>query len=205
MCCRSWGDCWMSKLGEVCEILNGYAFQSQKYVSEGIRVIRITNVQKGYIEDKDPKFYPIELSDELSKYMLESGDLLLSLTGNVGRSAVLTTEYLPAALNQRVACLRIKNKRILKSFLFYVLNSDSFEQKCIMAANGIAQKNLSTEWLKEFEIPDVSLSKQQEITATLDKITHTIDLCNSILEKLDLLVKSQKVEQMFVSSEEVAA
>lgn len=53
------------KLGEVCEILNGFAFKSSLYVNEGIRIIRITNVQKGYIEDSDPKYYPIEYTNSI--------------------------------------------------------------------------------------------------------------------------------------------
>jgi len=184
----------VSKLGEICHILNGYAFKSEKYVDSGIRIIRITNVQKGYIEDSDPKFYPLDQQNELSKYMLEIGDLLMSLTGNVGRVAVLTEPFLPAGLNQRVACLRLKSDDIYKPFLFHILNSDYFESKCIEAANGIAQKNLSTEWLKDFEIPLPPLETQKQIAANLDKVTHTINLCNEILEKLDLLVKARFVE-----------
>ncbi len=116
------------KLGNVCSILNGFAFRSEKYVHEGIRIIRISNVQKGYIEDKVPAFYPYN-SEEAIKYELECGDILISLTGNVGRVAILTAEFLPATLNQRVACLRIKNESKLdKSFLFNYLHSDRFEQ-----------------------------------------------------------------------------
>lgn len=184
----------MVKLGEICSVLNGYAFKSEKYVNEGIRIIRITNVQKGYIEDNDPKFYPAEYFSELSKYMLKNGDLLMSLTGNVGRVAILNNDFIPAALNQRVACLRLKSTEILKRYLFHVLNSDYFEQACIIASNGIAQKNLSTEWLKEFEIPVFPLNKQKQISENFDKVTRTIDLCNAILEKLDLLVKARFVE-----------
>ena len=69
----------------------------------------------------------------------------MSLTGNVGRVAKLSKEFLPAALNQRVACLRIKDGVILdKAFLFNLLNSDYFEQQCIAASKGVAQKNMST-------------------------------------------------------------
>ena len=96
------------RVGDACEILNGYAFKSEKYVASGIRVIRIANVQKGYVEDTDPAFYPEDYLG-IDKYMLKEGDLLMSLTGNVGRVAILQKEMLPAALNQRVACLRIKN------------------------------------------------------------------------------------------------
>lgn len=87
------------KLGDVCEILNGYAFKSQEYVDHGIRVIRITNVQKGCVIDDDPKFYPLTSESSLSNYMLVEDDLLMSLTGNVGRVGLLGKEFLPAALN----------------------------------------------------------------------------------------------------------
>ena len=184
----------MTKLGNICNILNGYAFKSEKYVDSGIRVIRITNVQKGYIEDSEPKFYSFDYADELSRYILENGDLLMSLTGNVGRVGVLSEKFLPAALNQRVACLRLKDNEIFKPFLFHFLNSDYFEQMCINASKGIAQKNLSTEWLKDVYIPDYSAEQQEQIADTLDKVTHTIDTCNAILEKLDLLVKSRFIE-----------
>ena len=70
------------RLGDACDILNGFAFKSENYVDSGIRVIRIANVQKGYIEDNTPVFYPLE-TNELDKYMLEEGDLLMALTGNI--------------------------------------------------------------------------------------------------------------------------
>ena len=76
------------KIGDACEILNGFAFRSENYATSGIRVIRIANVQKGFIEDSTPAFYPLN-SSGLDKYMLEEGDLLMSLTGNVGRVALL--------------------------------------------------------------------------------------------------------------------
>lgn len=77
------------KLNDVCEILNGYAFKSANYVNSGIRIIRITNVQNGYIEDKEPRFYPLSREREIQKYILKENDILISLTGNVGRVALL--------------------------------------------------------------------------------------------------------------------
>lgn len=149
-------------LGKICDILNGYAFKSSNYVSDGIRVIRITNVQKGYIADGDPKYYPIDTQDTLKKYMLNQDDLLVSLTGNVGRVGLLPKSLLPAALNQRVACLRLKKsiEGIDTKYLFHALNSDVFENACINSSNGIAQKNLSTEWLKDYHIPLYSVEEQ---------------------------------------------
>ena len=181
------------RIGDVCNILNGYAFKSDNYVNEGIRIIRIANVQKGYIEDDAPIFYPLG-SKGLDKYMLEDGDLLISLTGNVGRVALLQKEMLPAALNQRVACLRIKTDKIKKEFLFHVLNSDFFEHRCIQSSKGVAQKNMSTEWLKDYEIPLYSIEKQLKIIEVLNNMRSVISLRNIELSELNNLIKSRFVE-----------
>ena len=181
------------KIGDICEILNGFAFRSEKYINSGVRIIRISNVQKGYIEDTNPVFYP-KNECELDKYMLESGDLLMSLTGNVGRVAIVSDDFLPAALNQRVACLRMKSNKILKGFLFHILNSDFFEQKSILSSKGVAQKNMSTEWLKGYEIPLYSENKQKEIVAILDGIRACIVFRKKELDLLDNLIKARFVE-----------
>ena len=181
------------RIGDVCDILNGYAFKSDRYVKSGIRVIRIANVQKGFIEDNTPVFYSID-SSELEKYMLEENDLLISLTGNVGRVALLQKEMLPAALNQRGACLRLKTDMVNKFFLFHILNNDYFEQQCIQASNGVAQKNMSTEWLKDYEIPLYSIEKQIEVVKILDKVRRIINSRTEEILKLDNLVRGRFVE-----------
>lgn len=181
------------RLGDACEILNGFAFKSENYVDSGIRVIRIANVQKGYIEDNTPAFYPLD-SVGLDKYMLEEGDLLISLTGNVGRVAILEKEFLPAALNQRVACLRLKTSRLTKGYLFHILNGNLFEQQCIQSSKGVAQKNMSTEWLKNYEIPLYSKEKQDIITKILDKTYNVISCRQQEIQKFDDLIKARFVE-----------
>ena len=184
----------MAKLGEVCDILNGYAFKSNQYTASGVRIIRISNVQKGYIEDKSPVYYPCD-DENVKKYELKQNDLLISLTGNVGRTALLEEKFLPAALNQRVSCIRLKEPdKVLKTYLFHLLNSDYFEQQCMKAAEGVAQKNLSPKWLFEYKIPIYSIERQKEISNTLDKIDLLIILRKQQLAKLDELVKARFVE-----------
>ena len=182
------------RLGDVCEILNGYAFKSDKYVDSGIRVIRITNVQKGFIEDNSPAFYSITEKENLKDYELHENDLLISLTGNVGRVALLSKEMLPAALNQRVGCIRIKDKNLLISYLFTFLNSDKFEYDCIYSARGIAQKNMSTEWLKNYIIPLPPIEVQKKIANNLNTCTKIIKKHNKQLNNFDLLIKSRFIE-----------
>ncbi len=182
------------RLGDVCEILNGYAFKSDKYVDSGIRVIRITNVQKGFIEDNSPAFYPITEKETLKDYELHENDLLISLTGNVGRVALLSKEMLPAALNQRVGCIRIRDKNLLISYLFTFLNSDKFESDCIYSARGIAQKNMSTEWLKNYLIPLPPIEVQIKIANNLNTCSKIIKKHNKQLNNFDLLIKSRFIE-----------
>ena len=184
------------KLGEVCEILNGFAFKSSLYVNEGIRIIRITNVQKGYIEDSDPKYYPIEYTNSIEKYILKENDLLMSLTGNVGRVGLISKTMLPAALNQRVACLRTIDSLISKEYVFQFLNSDLFEQSAIRSSNGVAQKNLSTDWLKKVEITYPSVEQQELITSTLNLIERLICCRKKQNKKFNELVKS-RFNEMF--------
>lgn len=160
------------KLGEVCEILNGFAFKSKEYVTDGVRVIRISDVQSGHISDKDLVFYPLEKIREIGKYILKNGDLVMSLTGNPGRVAIISNKNIPCALNQRVACLRAKN--ISNSYLYYIFNNFEFETIAYANSTGGAQKNLSTTWLGDFLIPIPSKPEQERIVKILDTFTDSI-------------------------------
>ena len=179
-------------LGEICEIINGYNFKSSNYVSDGVRVIRITNVQQGYLEDKEPVYY--SYSDEIKKYMLEENDLLMSLTGNVGRVGLLNKSFLPAGLNQRVACIRNVNSSFSTKFLFYYFNNELFRNKAILNSNGVAQLNLSTEWLKKIKIPYFDKKMQDQITEKFDKLTSLIEKNKNLINYLNNIVKSQFIE-----------
>ena len=183
------------KLGEICNILNGYAFKSKEYVEDGIRIIRITNVQKGIIQDTDPKYYKIDKIETLKNYMLKENDLLISLTGNVGRVGQISKELLPAGLNQRVGCIRIKEEKDVNiDYLYQYFNSYNFERDCINNSKGIAQKNLSTEWLKNYKIKIPSLDEQKRIAIELRHLQRIKDLKQQQLKELEQLIKSQFVE-----------
>ena len=161
-------------IGDVCEILNGYAFKSGNYVDSGIRIMRISNVQAGVIVDKDPKFYPLSSEADIKDYVLKEGDMLMSLTGNVGRVGILKADMLPAALNQRVACLRLHNEEI-KPFFYHYLQSEIFRMRCESSGHGMAQLNISTEWLKQELIPLPPLAEQRRIVAKIEELFAEID------------------------------
>ena len=182
-------------LEQTCNILSGYAFKSKEYVSEGIRIIRIANVQKGYIEDKLPCYYPYDNKKASSDYALVRDDLLISLTGNVGRVGLMPDNLLPAALNQRVACLRVKeDSPLTKEFIYAVLNSDQFEQEAIESSNGVAQKNLSVNWLKQYQLPLLTKTEQASFCKRFSVIDSNCLRIRTATSRLDDLIKSRFVE-----------
>lgn len=183
------------KLGEVAAVDNGNAFKSSEYVDSGARVIRITNVQKGEIVDDNPKFMSADrVRSEFAKYTLNSGDLLMSLTGNVGRVGIINDNMLPALLNQRVARLRPATEKIDTEYLFYILNSNRFEQAAISNASGIAQKNMSTEWLKKYAIPLPPLETQKQIVAEFAEEQKIAAANKKLIDLYQAKIKSKLAE-----------
>lgn len=183
------------RLGDVCKIDNGYAFKSKNYVSDkGARIIRITNVQKGKVVDNDPKLYPFEMLAGLERYEIFENDIMMSLTGNVGRVGRFPKEMLPAYINQRVCRIKSIDKKLDETYLFHFLNSDIFEREAIYASAGIAQLNLSTNWVADYIIPLPPMSVQKEIVEKLDKAAAIREKSKALLSHYDALAESLFIE-----------
>lgn len=105
MTCFTFPSKWEKvELSDIAIFQNGYAFKSSTYIDSGDFVIRIGNVHDTGINLNNPAYVnATELNAE--KFRLSQGDILMSLTGNVGRTAFIKEEHLPAVLNQRVAKL----------------------------------------------------------------------------------------------------
>ncbi|MCA9319012.1 restriction endonuclease subunit S, partial [Candidatus Saccharibacteria bacterium] len=92
------------KLNDFTKIVSGFPFKSSTYIEDGrYKVITIKNVKSGELDSSGA-----DTIDDVPKNLpdncrLDVGDLLVSLTGNVGRMAFVT-EY-DLLLNQRVGKL----------------------------------------------------------------------------------------------------
>ena len=174
----------ITNINDVCSLQNGFAFKSKDYSTSGARVIRITNVQNGYIADNNPRYMALESLSDYERFKINHDDILLSLTGDVGRVGRFPKDLLPALLNQRVSRLEnINEKRILKDFLFFFLNSHIFEDNAVATAKGAAQKNISTKSIGAFQIPIPPLSEQEEIVEVLDTAFAAIDQAKANIEQ----------------------
>ena len=128
-------------LGQIVTFINGYAFSSVDYLEEGqYKIITIKNVKDGNIDTLNTVFlngFPKNMNDNIK---LNIGDMLLSLTGNVGRVGLVTEENL--LLNQRVAKIEPINKKY-SGFIYFLFRSDNNKSKLIDISTGAAQQNLS--------------------------------------------------------------
>ena len=82
--------------------------------------------------------------------------------------------------------------KLYVQYMYYFL--DKYVETLRKLSIGGVIKYIKLGNLTDAEIPIPELSIQKKIVFNLDKVTHTIDLCNAILEKLDLLVKSRFIE-----------
>ena len=119
-----------------------------------------------------------------TKARVSEPSITVSARGTIGFTAIRTIPFYPAI---RLITLT-PNERIDIKYLYYVTKNYKFDN------GGTSIPQLTVPMLKNYAFPLPDLETQRQIAANLDKVTHTIDLCNAILEKLDLLVKSRFVE-----------
>ena len=128
-------------LNELIELQSGFAFKSDTFVEEGeYRLITIKAVQDGYL-DISGASYINEVPTKMPHYcFLQIGDMLLSLTGNVGRVCIVS--YNNLLLNQRVAKIK-PIKEMDRMFTYTLFRRNEFKNRLIYLAKGTAQLNLS--------------------------------------------------------------
>ncbi|SEH86824.1 type I restriction enzyme, S subunit [Ruminococcus flavefaciens] len=177
----------MAKLGDICTLVNGYAFKPSDWSENGLPIIRIQN-----LNDTQAPFNYYE-KDIDKKYYVENGDLLFAWSGTPGTSfGAFFWNRGKGILNQHIFNVHPVDT-IDKAFFRYALNGN-LDVIISKAHGGVGLQHITKKELEQIEIPILPLETQRQIAANLDKVTHTIDLCNAILEKLDMLVKSRFVE-----------
>lgn len=144
------------KLGEVCSIKGGNAWKSEHYSTDGkYLVVTISNVKGNeYIDDT----YGNRIDTVESQFILEQGDILISLTGNVGRVSKMTE--VAAVLNQRVGKLATNQSN---NFLFTLLSNRNFEKEMVLSSQGAAQANISNNDVLNYKTSFPSLPEQEAI------------------------------------------
>ena len=129
-------------VNDIISIQSGFAFKSESFVEEGqYKLITIKAVQDGFLTLSGADSLNEPLPPKMPAYcILSQGDILLSLTGNVGRVCLVDTERL--LLNQRVAKLHPICERD-RAYTYFLARSTGFKDSVLRLARGTAQMNLS--------------------------------------------------------------
>ncbi|MGH2079600.1 restriction endonuclease subunit S [Aerococcus urinaeequi] len=190
------GDWGVHKLKDMASLMNGYAFKSENYVSNGIyKILTISNVTGQRYTDMNETHSVDYLPSNIQSYqILQQGDVLISLTGNVGRVSIVNEEN--CLLNQRVGLLKI-NSNVNQEYIYQCLNNKKFEEKMIKSGQGAAQLNISKNDIEEYEILLPSKKEQQKIGKYFKQLDETIEVQEQELEKLKNL-KEAYLNEMFV-------
>jgi type I restriction enzyme S subunit len=178
------------RLNEVVDIVSGYAFKSKEYIEDGsFKIVTIKNVQDGYFIPQTTDTIETMPNNLKESQILKTGDFILSLTGNVGRTCMVYGDNF--LLNQRVAKIVVK-KTINNAFIYCLLRSRTTITNLENMSNGAAQQNLSPVNMGNMTIvfgnEKILLEYSQKFNASLNLICK-LNLQNSLLkESRDILL-----------------
>lgn len=186
----------ITKMKYIGRFINGYAFPSNAFVSSGIRVMKIANIQPMNISWVEESFVNEEYNS-LTDYQVEKGDVVFALTRPIINGGIKTAiadfdDFV--LLNQRNAMYK-GNKFLSNRWQYYSMQSSMFVQEFEKYIDGTGQQpNISTNEIANIFVPIPSIEEQMKITTYLDnqcqKIDSTIFNKQKIIEKLTEYKKS---------------
>ena len=145
------------KLGDIATVITKGTTPTSlgfNFVEDGINFVKIESI------NEDGTFIPekfahinFECNEKLKRSQLQENDVLFSIAGAIGRTAIVTKDILPANTNQALAIIRIPIGKIDYRFLIYALQSDAVIEQSNKQKQGVAQLNLSLQNINDFEIP----------------------------------------------------
>ena len=171
------------RLGEICKIIGGYAFNSYDFKEAGDNyILRLGNIRNGKIRyDAKPVFVSDKIIAELSEYEAKLNDILITMTGTRGKqdylySVKITENYLkkyPMFVNQRVGMIRSKSN---VDFVYICLKSDILKESIFESSTGSAnQANIGIKALFSWNIPFPPLLEQKEIVQLIERMLLKVD------------------------------
>ena len=186
------------RLGDVVEIVNGFAFKSKAFTLEGIPVIKIKNIKAGKVILNDLDY--ISTSDINPKYTkIRSSDILITMTGNrmdgspetwVGKVSLFRHQG-DFYLNQRVSALRLIDDSVDNNFLSYYLSSWQSQLYFALNSNSSGgQANITPAVVQEYRLMVPELETQRSIASILSSLDRKIELNNKINADLEEMAQA---------------
>ena len=188
------------KLGDIAEVLSGYAFKTKDFVETGVPVVKIKNIIPPIVDIKDAQYVSEELYREKVKYSLNYNDILISMTGShinqlasavgkIGRVKLIDQKLL---LNQRVGKLYVKDSNTCnEDYLYYLLTQDNIRYELATSAGGSAnQANISPQNIRDIVIILPPIEEQKAIANILSSLDEKIELNNQMNKTLEEMAQA---------------
>lgn len=169
----------IKKLTDICSFISGNAWKSSEFADEGIPIIRINNLNTN---DNDFVYWQ---GDYDKRYLINKGDLLVSLSGTIKTFRWNGPE---ALLNQRIVKV-VANRDTNQDWVYYHI-SHVIEEIANKAKHAVI-KNVSVNDLKNFEVDVPDYQVQNRIVAILDKASALVQKRQQTIDFLDELLRSQ--------------
>ena len=188
------GEWDLIKLGDFCDLITkGTTGKSQSEQGK-VNFVKVENL-------KDNEIYPIvKISEEehfgsLKRSILYEGDILFSIAGTLGRTAIVKNNILPANTNQALAIIRGYK---LDAYFLLVVSSGEVVKDYIRKNPTVgAQPNLSLEQVSSLKIKIPSLEEQQAIGAYFSNLDNLINSYQDKISQLETL-KKKLLQDMFI-------
>jgi len=187
------------KLGDITDLITkgttptsvGYNF-----TTEGINFIKVESIKNFKIDIGSVPKISEECHHHLKRSQLKNNDIVFSIAGTLGRTAIVKNKDLPANTNQALSIIRLnRSQHIL--FVHYLLNLESIDKYIHRMLSVGAQPNLSLQQVGDIQLQLPSLLEQSKITNFLSFIDSKIEQVGKQLDESKQFKKAL-LQQMFI-------
>ena len=168
-------------------VTSGSRGWAKYYAKTGARFIRITDLTRDKIALKNDNIQHVELPDvaEGKRSKLEPGDVLISITADLGSVALIPDGIGEAYINQHIAMIRFRNT-IQSEYMAWYLKSDYGQKDLLKNKRGGGKLGLGLDDIRETPVPDVD---NNVVIDTVSKISRQLSVCDSIEQTVDIALQ----------------
>ncbi|EAJ3743945.1 restriction endonuclease [Campylobacter coli] len=188
------------RLGEVCDLFNGYAFKKTDYVEKSnTLLIRMGNIRPNGEFDAEHKiqYLPDNFNNKYKDYLLNDGDVIIAMTDMGNAMNILGVPTIVKnknnrnfLLNQRVGKLFNFSEKIIVQYLKYALSSNEVKKQFKLQGYGGLQINLGKTQILSTKIPLPPLEIQKQIVAECEKVEEQYNTIRMSVEEYQNLIKA---------------
>ena len=173
---------------EIGFLTSGSRGWAKYYAEDGDTFIRIQNLKDGQLDLGDIAFVKAPESVEAKRTTVEPGDVLLSITADLGRTAVVPRGIAKAHINQHLAILRFTS--LSPVFVSYQLASKGGQAQFDRLNREGVKAGLNFNDVKSIRLTNPPLNLQQRFAAIADSVEHQKASQRAHLAELDTLFAS---------------